>query len=46
MKLPILALAAAGFAVVTTEFVIIGVLPQLADDLGLGHHRIHVKALV
>lgn len=35
MKLPILTLAAAGFAVVTTEFVIIGVLPQLAADLGV-----------
>lgn len=35
MKLPILTLAAAGFAVVTTEFVIIGVLPQLANDLGV-----------
>ena len=31
MKTPILTLAAAGFAVVTTEFVIIGILPQLAD---------------
>lgn len=35
MKLPILTLAAAGFAVVTTEFVIIGVLPQLAAVLGV-----------
>ncbi|MEL6465751.1 MAG: MFS transporter [Pseudomonadota bacterium] len=35
MKPPILTLAAAGFAVVTTEFVIIGVLPQLAADLGV-----------
>ena len=35
MRLPILTLAAAGFAVVTTEFVIIGVLPQLAADLGV-----------
>ncbi|MEQ8656669.1 MAG: MFS transporter [Hyphomicrobiales bacterium] len=35
MKLPILTLAAAGFAVVTTEFVITGVLPQLANDLGV-----------
>jgi predicted MFS family arabinose efflux permease len=35
MRVPILTLAAAGFAVVTTEFVIIGILPQLANDLNI-----------
>jgi predicted MFS family arabinose efflux permease len=35
MRVPILTLAAAGFAVVTTEFVIIGILPQLAHDLNI-----------
>jgi MFS transporter, DHA1 family, inner membrane transport protein len=35
MSPAILSLAAAGFAVVTTEFVIIGILPQLARDLSV-----------
>ncbi|WP_368769238.1 MFS transporter, partial [Pseudomonas aeruginosa] len=33
MLLPILLLAAAGFTILTTEFVIVGLLPALAADL-------------
>ncbi|MCE6985076.1 MFS transporter, partial [Pseudomonas frederiksbergensis] len=33
MLLPILLLAAAGFTVLTTEFVIVGLLPGIARDL-------------
>ena len=46
MKLPILTLAAAGFAVVTTEFVIIGILPQLAADLGVTIARAGLLATI
>lgn len=35
MRLPILALAIAAFAIGTTEFVIMGVLPDVAGDLGI-----------
>ncbi|OZI36873.1 MFS transporter [Bordetella genomosp. 10] len=35
MLLPILLLSAAGFTVLTTEFVIIGLLPAMARDLGV-----------
>lgn len=34
--LPILALALAAFAIGTTEFVIMGLLPTIAADLGVG----------
>lgn len=33
MLLPILLLSAAGFTVLTTEFVIVGLLPAIARDL-------------
>lgn len=46
MKLPILTLAAAGFAVVTTEFVIIGILPQLAADLGISIAQAGILATI
>ncbi|MBK0394908.1 MFS transporter [Ramlibacter algicola] len=36
MPLPVLALALAAFAVGTTEFVIMGLLPAVATDLGVG----------
>jgi MFS transporter, DHA1 family, inner membrane transport protein len=36
LPLPILALAAAAFAIGTTEFVIMGLLPSVAQDLGVG----------
>lgn len=32
-KLPILLLSAAGFAALTTEFMIVGILPEIARDL-------------
>jgi DHA1 family inner membrane transport protein len=35
MRLPLLALALASFGIGTTEFVIMGLLPQLAQDLGV-----------
>lgn len=36
LPLPVLALAVAAFAIGTTEFVIMGLLPSLARDLGVG----------
>ena len=36
MPLPILALAVASFCIGTTEFVIMGLLPEVAADLGVG----------
>lgn len=35
MRLPIFALAVSAFAIGTTEFVVMGLLPQMADDLGV-----------
>ncbi len=35
MLLPILLLSAAGFTVLTTEFVIVGLLPAVARDLNV-----------
>lgn len=35
MRLPILALAVSAFAIGTTEFVVMGLLPQIAMDLGV-----------
>lgn len=35
MRLPILALAVSAFAIGTTEFVVMGLLPQMASDLGV-----------
>ncbi|KAF1719520.1 MFS transporter [Pseudoxanthomonas wuyuanensis] len=35
MRLPIIALAVSAFAIGTTEFVVMGLLPQMADDLGV-----------
>ena len=35
MRLPILALAVSAFAIGTTEFVVMGLLPQMAQDLGV-----------
>eukprot|EP01036_Dinobryon_divergens_P017948 gene17948-24418_t len=35
MNLPLLALAAAAFGIGTTEFVIMGLLPDVARDLGV-----------
>ncbi len=34
-RLPIYLLSAAGFTILTTEFVIVGLLPALANDLGV-----------
>jgi DHA1 family inner membrane transport protein len=35
MRLPLLALAVSAFAIGTTEFVVMGLLPQMAADLGV-----------
>ncbi|EGH18331.1 major facilitator transporter, partial [Pseudomonas savastanoi pv. glycinea str. race 4] len=40
MLLPILLLSAAGFTVLTTEFVIVGLLPAVARDLGAVEHKV------
>ncbi|MGO4780963.1 MFS transporter, partial [Lysobacter sp. 2RAB21] len=35
MLLPLMLLSAAGFTVLTTEFILVGLLPSLARDLGV-----------
>ena len=43
MLLPILLLSAAGFTILTTEFLIVGLLPSLARDLGAVSYT-HLRA--